>query len=286
MTSSYSFAKVNNAKKVDTPKVLSSMSDKEILLFLKDKGIEVPSDLRKNIPNIGQYAKTVIQQVEANPEWQPVCSYTITRDFANKIKYVVNSYYGIDNIDNNSVTLYATYTLQDSTVIGPWTDSYLNYNCYGHAIGKTNNFVNPGYYSNKPFSMNLSSTGIANYVVDDLNVLGYWAYTTSIKPTDSSLADYEKAICVRKGFDDYHFMKFGASWTHKPGNTAVLSYNYSSPEYKTWTNEGSFRGVALEPDKYYNSDVAYIIYWPKDVGPQPLKANIAENIGYSNFTIE
>ena len=63
---------------------------------------------------------------------------------------------------------------------------------------------------------------MALHIVDDLNALGYSAYTTT-KPT--VLTSREKIVCIRKGTIDYHVMKGinGVNvWRHKPGETNPL----------------------------------------------------------------
>lgn len=168
----------------------------------------------------------------------------------------------------------ANTTLVNSTVLGSWNDSYLGYNCYGHAIG-VNRFENPGYYSNKPFSTSLSIGSMADLVIADLDKLGYWAVKTTTKP--SFLASYKNMICIRKGNLDYHFMKGNQDvnyWTHKPGNTNLLKWNYSSPGATIWSNELSFKGVVYPADTTYNSQIYYITYWSKDSGPMPYNIDV------------
>lgn len=255
-------------------KYLSTMTDEESLMFLKDNNIEIPSELvGKN--DLIPFIKSIIINTERNPNFPIYVNYHVTRNFAESLKSAVINYYEINSKISRTASIASSYTLQDSTVLGAWYDSYLNYNCYGHAINQTSNFVDPGYYSNSSFSINDSITTIANLVVKDLNSLGYWARTTSSRPTFSSLASYEKAICVRKGSLDYHFMKLnsGEFWSHKPGQTAVLRYIYSNPGYKFWSNEFSYKGVSYAPTLTYDSSVIYIIYWPKGTGPEPTSNN-------------
>ncbi len=92
----------------------------------------------------------------------------------------------------------------DSEPIGTWIDAYANQNCYGYVLGKTVK-KNPGAYSGHSFSYSLSVSTLANYAIDDLEALGYTAYKTTTKPT--SLGNFKKVMCVRKGTSDYHFMK-------------------------------------------------------------------------------
>ena len=247
-----------NAKASSQTLPVSTMSEEECLSFIKEKGINIPKDYQDD----GELIKKLIIDAQTLPEGCYPYNNTELVKLAKDIRRVVNQTEGVRA---------SSYQLQDSTVWGSWSDSYLDYNCYGFAINRTSDFVNPGYYSNQSFSRSLSIDDMASLVIDDLDKLGYWSYSTNRKPTESSLATYERAICIRKGSKDYHFMKLmGSTWRHKPGNTAILSYNYSNPDIKaSWSNELSFRGVAYAPTIWYDSSVKYIIYWSKDVGPQP-----------------
>lgn len=176
--------------------------------------------------------------------------------------------------NNKSVT--ASYTLVNSTVIGSWSNTYTEYNCYGFSIGN-HVYKDPGYHSNQSFSMSLPIASMADLVIADLNALGYWALKTTTKP--SSLNSYEKVVAIRKGSDDYHFMKgdtSGNDWTHKPGGTNPLRWNYSSPGATIWTNEYSYFNISSPGTLTYNSTIYYIKYWLKNgPGPQPTKIDPA-----------
>lgn len=65
-----------------------------------------------------------------------------------KVKNAVNNYYQRDN--NQISRAVAAYTLQDSTVYGSWSESFLNYNCYAYSVGRTDDFYWPGKFSNVP----------------------------------------------------------------------------------------------------------------------------------------
>ena len=49
-------------------------------------------------------------------------------------------------------------------------------------------------------------------------------------------------------------------WQHKPSSTQPLLWNYSSPQYKNWTNECKFSNNYYSGDIIYNSMIYYIIY--------------------------
>lgn len=242
---------------------LSEKSGKECLQILEEYGL-VLSETYKNDKQLAEISiKTIIEDINSGAIMNGAILYNYTElvKLAEQVKSIAETYD-------------VKYTLQNSNVIGSWSDSYLNYNCYGYAIGQTSKFVNPGYYSNNNFSMNLSISAMADLVVKDLDKLGYNAYKTTTKP--SSLSSWEKVICIRKGVDDYHFMKGNSTtyWTHKPGMSNPLSWKYSTPAYTTWTNEGSYKNVAISGNKTYNSTIYYIRYWAKGTGPSISSINL------------
>lgn len=164
------------------------------------------------------------------------------------------------------------YSLVDSTVLGGWSSNYNSQNCYGYALRRQVK-VNPGHYSGGDYSIYLDISVLADLVVADLESLGYVAYKTSTKPT--SIAYYEEPVmCIRKGPSDYHFMRMASTsstsiWNHKPGESIPLRWNYSSPEYKTWTSEFvDSEGIAHPGNYLYNSEIYYIHYWSSS-GPGP-----------------
>ncbi len=232
--------------------------------FIASHGIEIPEELGY-IEDIGQLTERIMAESYVYPNDVYPYNYTALRGYAQTVREAMAK----DGLLNTRMRAASAYTLKDSTVYGTWKDSYKNYNCYGYATFNFSNFVNPGHYSNQNFSMALSIDKMADLVVDDLETQGYWAYYTDRKPTN--LANFETGICIRKGNEDYHFMRLtGDKWQHKPGGTNVLTYKYSSPDYKIWTNEHSYKNVSYAGTVTYDSSVKYIIYWPKNVGPQPM----------------
>lgn len=119
-----------------------------------------------------------------------------------------------------------------------YTPSNINYNCYGYAIG-TNQNVDPGYYSNRSLSMNISS--ITQSVIADLTALGYSNARTvsssySLQPGELMLAVavgfmYQTAQVRNLGFTPqgegytYHFWRKdvnGGRWYHKYGRLSTI----------------------------------------------------------------
>lgn len=233
----------------------------EILAELENAGLKLPEAYQQDRILAASSVKMILSDMKAG-KLNDIIPYNYTElvELAKEVGHIANDY--------GKTFVARASALQDSTLYGTWSDSYLNYNCYGHAIGK-HVFKNPGYYSGQKFSMSLSIQSMAKLVVDDLASLGYTSYYKTTKP--STLKSYEKVIAIRKGTADYHFMKgqTTTNWTHKPGNTNILKWNYTSPNQKIWTNECVFKGTYYSSDTTYNSTIYYIIYWPKDVGPQP-----------------
>jgi len=205
-------------------------------------------------------------------------NYTQAVELSNRVFKIVE----IDDKYSNNPSKASLYTLQDSYVVGSWNNSYINYNCYMYALGYTNMYVDPGYFSTgnsfSPTAPLPSVSNIATLIVNDLNALGYNAYKTTTKPT--SLSSWEKVICVRRATTDYHVMKgLGVNnWYHKPGQTNPLNWKYTSPGYKNWTTEHSVNNVSYSGDStLYKGTIYYIRYWSK-TGPGPGVRSFNDNL--------
>jgi len=74
--------------------LLSEMSEKECDEFIVQNGVEIPEGFS------GSFVKNVIQSVEKNPYWNLVVSWDVPYIFSNKIKAVVNDYYGARHSKN------------------------------------------------------------------------------------------------------------------------------------------------------------------------------------------
>ncbi|WP_429373895.1 hypothetical protein [Paenibacillus sp. DS2015] len=249
----------NNPVSIDK---LAELSSENLLDTLLDNGLILPEALEQD-EYTENAVKTIVADIQRGVTSADVIPYNYT-ELAELAKRVM------DVSEPNNISVLASYTLANSTVIGSWSSSYTGYNCYGYSIGNYV-FQNPGYHSNQSFSMGLTIANMADLVVDDLNVLGYWAFKTTTKP--SSLASYEKVVAIRKGSQDYHFMKgdtSGNNWRHKPGGTNPLIWKFASPGHTIWTNEYSAYNVSNPGDITYNSSIYYIKYWLKNgPGPQP-----------------
>lgn len=256
-----------------TKDAVLGMSKAELLLTLKDNGLLLPDDYAAH-PELAEnfvykYTHLIIDGT-VDSEAQ-MFNYAQSNELLHNLGNVLADL----GMGRNSVySTRSTYTLKNNTAIGSWSDSYQYYNCYAYSLGKTRG-LQPGTNSGKNFSLTMSISDMADVVLADLAAEGYWGYTTTTKPT--SLPDeYFRIIAMRKdtGNEDYHFMRpyNGTlnSWSHKPGGTQPLKWNYTSPGYTTWSNECVYKGVAHAPTVTYESTVYYILYKHKgDPGIQP-----------------
>lgn len=243
----------------DNIDVISEFSDQEILEFLDAYDVEIPGG-SENITEWIDFIRKTIQLVEQDPGIYFCYSFTVTQEFAEKIQLAVLEYYGYaDIVSPISWRDSDAYTLQDSIEYGSWDESYRNYNCYSYALGRTDNFWNPGNLSGIYYTSLPTLSQLRQYVQQDLETLGYDCVKTStIRPTSSSIPSGAKVICLRSGSVDYHFMKYYSSmWLHKPGNTQLLQWKYTSPGAKYWTNEYVYKGVPYEGDTEYTSTIYY-----------------------------
>ncbi|MDD3152962.1 MAG: hypothetical protein PHE45_08770, partial [Bacteroidales bacterium] len=250
-------------------KAILSMDSEELLNVLQTRGLHLPTDYAENRDMaqhfVSEYVPLLIQG-KINPNVD-LFNY-------DKSNQMLRNLAGVLEEMQFPIVNYSTrYTLQNSTAIGSWSDSYLYYNCYAYSLGRTSG-LQPGSISDTPFSMTLSISEMADVVLEDLDVMGYWGYKTTRKPIH--LPDqWFRVICIRKDTSnvDYHFMKtYGSlySWAHKPGGTQPLSWNYSSPGFTVWSNERVAMGIVYAPTVTYESAIYYILYKGKnDPGIQP-----------------
>ena len=263
-----------NEKNSLTKDNISTLNELELLDELFDNGLHLPEDYSSHREMAAQfvykYTPLIIQgKIEA-------LALPFNYDQSNELLLGLEGILREKGLCNESVaSVQATYTLQDSTMIGSWDASYVKYNCYAYSLGKRDKFLQPGQMSGRSFSLSMSISQMANVVLADLATEGYWGYTLTAKP--NSLPDqYFKVIAMRKANNgaDYHFMRpFSVSvneWSHKPGGTLPLKWKYSSPGQKVWTNESSIKGVSYAPTVTYNSSIYYIVYKHKSSpGIQP-----------------
>ncbi len=256
-TSAFQSAALGDSYSPDGNVILSTLSKDEKLCYLERQGVNVPDDYV-------DFVISIIPRIEEDPDYPCLVSNPVLCDLTEDVKNAVNDYYG--RADSTPSRAANSYVLQDSTVYGSWDESYINYNCYAYALGRTDSFYWPGKLSTVPswydFDRYESVYVLACHVKADLQsatLSNQCVVLTDVKPT--SLSDGQSCICIRTGDGDFHFMKLsGSSWYHKPGMSNPLKYNYEPSTTRPWTNEGVFRGVAHEPDTIYDGDIYYLIY--------------------------
>lgn len=181
-------------------------------------------------------------------------------------KEVVNRYYNT----SNSAALYkkdlvnprSLYALVDNVAVGPWLDIYRQFNCYVYAINHDAYVsLNPGFFSRKLFSISLPVGKMAEYVSSDLIELGYERVFSSLEMELDNLCINEKIICIRKGSEDYHLMRFtNGNWYHKPGETQILRYLHEINPLMVWSSEHVIENVAYPGNHTYDSEIYFISY--------------------------
>lgn len=115
---------------------LLEMTDEECIDFIVGNGIEIPEDF-VNSPELGSIIKSILQDIETNPNYEFAFSYYKTQVFAESIReLVINQSTLLQSQETNtSIMAAAAYTLQDNTQYGSWQSNYPNYNCYSYSIG-------------------------------------------------------------------------------------------------------------------------------------------------------
>ena len=250
----------------DSKQVLSTMSEQECIAFLKSQGVKIPDDYEDELV-WGPFVKRIIANVEEEPECIFSYNYSVTQEFAEAIRTVVNEYYGVSKkysnpVLNNAYTNQTRASLRESTVITSWIEEFTYYKCYGYAIDLIAK-MNPGFtQENSGFSLSMAIGSMANLVVEDLQNLGYSnVEADSTMPDVNNLCTNEHIICIRKGTEDFHFMKYTAGeWRHKPGLSQILRYNRVPNNLIVWTNEGAQYDVVYSGNITYDSMIYYISY--------------------------
>lgn len=229
---------------------------------IENLGVTIPFEIAA-LPN----AEVILQSLyeDAQNQTPAVYNYKAMSDLYNEIREKIP----FKTINYPFFPL-AAYSLINSTKYGSWSDSFSIYNCYGYSINKQQ-WLRPGQLSGYSFSLSMPISEMAQLVIHDLNATlnGDWSiYKTTSKP--ASIPSGGMVISIRKGTRDFHFMKAVSStstWRHKPGGTNPLTWNYTSPTSKIWTNEHVIRDIAYESTVTYDSTLYYIV--AKPISPSP-----------------
>lgn len=263
----------------------ANFTEEDAVSFVEACDIDVPDGLlqKENFPSI---TLNLILQSYHSPN-VPFCfNFNLTQNYAEAIRAAVCSYMNLGAIPAMA-SARAGYELQYNKVMnqdGEWdvaSGGYYNpnweyYNCYAFAINRTerSGFYNsygqyqPGDMSGSDaFGYDTTVNDLADLVYDDLWAMGYNDIEiSSILPT---IDETQELICLRVAYGwDYHFMRYDLetnAWYHKPGNTAVLKYNYTPSYDLLWYREYSKQYEWIyDPEDvdwgYYDGDIVFITY--------------------------
>lgn len=258
----------------------SNFTEADSMAFVEEQNIEIPEKLQQS-DYLPTFTRELILRSYESPNIPFLFNYYETQTYAEDIRQAVGIHMNIGSLP--STVSSTTYTLQHSKVMdanGNWVTSggyynskWNNYNCYAYSINRaeqpqyysSGNYIQyqPGNMSGQGSFANCSSIDqLVTVVCADLTQMGYSNISTS--STVPTITSAQELICVRMLYDvDYHFMRYDLetnAWYHKPGNTAVLKYNYTPSNSYTWSNECSFAGVEYPADFEYNSSIVYIAY--------------------------
>lgn len=263
---SFAFAASGTASKetrhTEMPEKLSSLDDDELLCFLTANGVTVEKG-GKTYPEL---ARLFAQELEEDI----FATCKLNSAFANRM------FVGIRNImladgdyTCNSVKRGFSaprYTLLYSQIYS-WNSSTMpSYNCYAYALGRTDDFYEPGDFCGGEYNDAASIQNVATVVKEDLKALGH--VCVKIRTTKpSSLGSWSKLIAVRKdttydfgGINDFHFARYiSSTWRHKPGGTAVLTFINAPSNSNTWTNE-NYDGTSHQGSVTYDSNLRFLLY--------------------------
>ena len=252
---------------------LLGMDRLTLLSTLIDNGLTLPEDFEEHIEIAEGFVfeyTPMIMDGRVDPSIE-LFNYNQSNELLSNLGTVLSN---MGMVQSSGINARSTYTLQHNISIGSWDNAYRYYNCYAYSIGKTSG-LQPGTLSGENFSLSMDIGTMADVVLEDLAAEGYWGMKTTTKPT--ALPDqYFKIIAIRKDTNnvDYHFMRpyngTLTSWSHKPGGTQPLKWNYTSPAAEIWSNEHVVNGVAYAPTVTYESTIYYILYkHQSDPGVQP-----------------
>ena len=121
-----------------TASSLLEMKDEECIDCIVGNGIEIPEDFI-NSPELGNIIKSILQDIETNPNHEFAFSYYKTQVFAESIRELVINQSIISQSQgtstNSSTIAIAAYALQDNTQFGSWQSNYPNYN-YSYLLNR------------------------------------------------------------------------------------------------------------------------------------------------------
>lgn len=257
--------------------MLSELSDAEIMSFLQENNIEIPTIFASEEEAIS-YVRYIVEKVEQNPRYCFYYGRWALYKFAADIKTAVFAYYDLSDIVTFDYEYYTENILEDSELIAgyeTWNESYRNINCYAYVIGY-DHWIDPGqvYWEINdgvgvfPNEMWPTVEYVTEIIKTDLESLGY----TNVSISTSMLAnptvtEHHRLIAFRKAINqtsrDFHFMMLeeDGNWYHKTGSGVPLRYKYTPSNSVVWKMEGlKDEGFFKNEDITYNSTIYYISY--------------------------
>jgi hypothetical protein len=111
--------------------VLSELSDEELIEFLIENGVEIPTRFESNEECIA-FARRTIEAVEQDSNARFHYGFKYLQDFSDDIIAVVRKHYGNYGISTRAYG--SPNIVQDNVVLGAWKEEYEQYNCYAYAI--------------------------------------------------------------------------------------------------------------------------------------------------------
>ena len=248
--------------------LLTQLSFEEQLQILADYGANISE---KNLESYADFIQLSIYLSEIQNR-QSIVSNPVADEIGKEILDAVNAYYyarpnALETLAYVRQQNTSSGWLVDSSTFCNWETSFLNYNCYAYAVGRTDSAYWPGKFStvhdSSNFDLSVSIATLAGNVASDLRSSTFSQNCVTITTTrPTSLEPGEKCICIRKGSGDFHFMKMESSseWRHKPGRSIPLKYKYLPSNDQVWSNEAVIAGSYFEPTQTYDSTIYYIIY--------------------------
>lgn len=272
----------------------SNFTEADSMAFVEEQNIEIPLKLQQS-DYLSVFTHELVLQSYETPN-TPFCfNFVETQSYAEEIRLAVRNHMDFAATPMTvSTTSYSLLYNKVKNSNGVWVTSngYYNpkwyeYNCYAFSINRAEQ---PHFYSTRkqyqPGDMSDAGTfwdcstidQLAEIIRKDLVDMGYSniSLSSSIPTINSS----QELICVRMKYDaDYHFMRYDIetdAWYHKPGNTAVLKYNYVPTNDRLWYTEYcDDEGVAHPSTSEYDSSIVYITYSKNQI-----------NLGQSNSSRE
>ncbi len=235
--------------------------------FLSENHITPPTSFKSEDAML-EFVEFILSTLEENPNIEFTFGFLDYQTFAEQIKIC---YVGGENTINS--TLESSYTLQYNTFY-EYPANCLNFNCYSYAIDRRETWHIIGEPSGNRWQDTWTIEESANAVEADLKTFGYSCVKQTIsRPRNYTISSGQKAIALKVTSvtslnRDFHFMRLFTDnntdvWRHKPGSTAILTYNSmpsNSPWYSEYVTKVGTQLVAGLGNIIYDSDVMFLIF--------------------------